>query len=99
MLTKPVFPRAIGICPVCNGTKRQPYTGKHPVAGLSTVDNTIPCQNCGGQYMFGAPSGLVWHNKQDLPCTHSYECVSSANCLHTYKCQHCGDTYQIDSGD
>lgn len=101
MLTKPVYPRSVGTCPVCNGTKRMPYQGQHAatLAGYSKVDGTIPCQNCGGQYMSMSPTGFVWHNQQDLPCTHHYAVTETKNCLHTYRCIHCGDTYQIDSGD
>ena len=102
MLTNPVYPVDVGVCPVCNGTKRQHYAGKYQdsVAGFSKVDHTIPCQNCGGQYMFGTSTGLVRHTKDtNLPCTHDYTCTSSKNCLHTFVCKHCGDTFQIDSGD
>ena len=101
MLTKPVYPRSVGTCPVCNGTKRQSYTGSHPdtCAGYSPADNTIPCQNCGGQYMSGHPTGIVWHNKQDLPCHHQYEITKTSNCYRELTCTECGDRYSIDSGD
>lgn len=101
MLTNPVFPRAVGTCPVCNGAKRQAYKGQYAdsCAGYSKVDNTIPCQNCGGQYMMGIPTGFVWHNKQDQPCTHQYEYLEQRNCSRVYRCTQCGDSYSIDSGD
>jgi len=102
MLTKPVYPRSVGTCPVCNGTKRQD-AGQSPYrthcAGYSPADNTFPCQNCGGQYMAGRPTGLVWHDKQDQPCHHQYEVTKIANCYREYTCTECGDTYSIDSGD
>lgn len=89
----------VSMCPVCNGTQRQAYTGHAGLAGYDKQDQTIPCQNCGGQYMFGTPLGMVRHNVHDQPCTHEYKCISSERCLHTFKCIHCEDTYQIDSGD
>lgn len=101
MLTNPVYPPDVSTCPVCNGTKRQHYEGEYKdlVAGFDKATSTIPCQNCGGQYMFGSPTGLVRHNKDNLPCTHSYKGISSKNCLHVSQCIHCGDTFEIDSGD
>lgn len=101
MLSQIQHPRAVGICPVCNGTKRVAVSpDQHRFsAGYSAIDHTIPCQNCGGQYMFSVPTGLVWHNKDDKPCTHEYQGHKIGNCLHEYRCIHCGDTYQIDSGD
>lgn len=91
----------VSTCPVCNGNKRQVYQGPHAsiIAGFDPVDYTIPCQNCGGQYMFGTPLGVVKHNAEDKPCRHEYVVAQAGKSLQTYTCKHCNDTYQIDSGD
>ena len=74
-----------GICPVCNGT------GKTSDGGL--------CRNCGGQYMYGTPRGTVRLREDGTPCTHSYTSKTVGRCLTEYTCEHCGDRFQIDSGD
>lgn len=72
-----------GVCPCCNGTLKV---------------NGRECRNCGGQYMYGSPKGVVALNKDGVPCTHSYESEKLGNCYYGYKCIHCGDSYSIDSG-
>lgn len=89
-------------CPVCNGSGRVPagdYKYKNVVAGYDHLTDTLRCTNCGGQYMFGNPSGKVRANRDGEPCTHSYESKTVGRCLTEYTCRHCGDRYQIDSGD
>lgn len=91
-----------GTCPVCNGTGRRPagdYQYKHVTAGYDQATDTLDCNNCGGQYMFGRPRGEVRLNKDRQPCTHSYLSRNVGRCLTEYLCEHCGDRYQIDSGD
>lgn len=91
-----------GVCPVCNGSGRRPagdYRYKNVVAGYDASDDTLPCHNCGGQYMYGRPKGQVRLNKEGQPCTHSYQSATVGRCLTEYTCQHCGDRYQIDSSD
>ena len=91
-----------GTCPVCNGSGRVAagdYKYKHVVAGYDKETDTLKCTNCGGQYMFGTPRGEVRLNKEGVPCTHSYTSQTVGRCLTQYTCQHCGDSYQIDSGD
>jgi hypothetical protein len=34
-----------------------------------------------------------------MPCVHVYESSNAGRCLTNYRCVHCGDSYQIDSGD
>ncbi len=91
-------------CPVCNGSCRvavpesvQRY--KSVMAGYDSATDTIPCHNCGAQYMWGSPTGLVNVNTQGEPCTHSYVGENVGRCLTKYTCKHCGDSYKIDSGD
>ena len=93
-----------GTCPVCNGSGRvavpahqQRY--KTVYAGYDAATDTLGCTNCGGQYMYGRPTGEVRLNKSGEPCKHSYTSKTVGRCLTEYTCEHCGDRYQIDSGD
>jgi len=92
-----------GTCPVCEGTHRVAYQGeeryKSVVYGYDSETNTVPCNNCGGQYMYGRPLGTVPFNKHGVPCAHSYKSKNIGRCLTEYTCEHCDDTYSIDSGD
>jgi len=95
-----------GVCPVCNGSGHMPcpddlrdYGVKHGWYGYRADDDTVTCTNCGGQYMYGRPTGEVRLNKDGEPCKHSYTSQTVGRCLTEYTCQHCGDRYQIDSGD
>jgi len=56
------------------------------------------CTNCGGQYMYGTPKGIVRLNKEGLPCTHKYVGSNVGRCLTQYVCEHCSDRFQVDSG-
>lgn len=78
----------MGICPVCNGTKKAEYNGR-----------IYDCQNCGGQKMFGVPTGLVNLRADGTPCKHDYEVTTTRRCWHEYKCKHCSENHVIDSGD
>lgn len=95
----------VGECPVCRGTKRVPAGDKHWVTqctGYDKATHTVPCTNCGGQYMFGFPTGLVRYNTAGVPCTHKYIPASNSHQHRTYRmyvCTQCGDSYDIDSGD
>ena len=79
---------AQGTCPVCNGT------------GVVTASNgrTDECRNCGGQKMFGTPTGMVNLREDGTPCKHQYERSEIGRCLTKYVCIHCKDSYTIDSG-
>lgn len=93
-----------GVCPVCNGSGRVavPETMaqyKSVLAGYDAATDTLGCNNCGGQRMYGRPTGLVRLNKQGQPCRHSYSSRTVGRCLTEYTCVNCGDSYQIDSGD
>lgn len=90
-------------CPVCQGTTRvpagdRPY--KHITQGHDPATDTLPCRNCGCQTMSGRrPTGLVRTRPDGTPCTHAYRRADVGRCLTEYTCTHCGDRYQIDSGD
>ena len=91
-----------GICPVCDGTKRVPAGDskyKSVIAGYDKDTDTFGCTNCGGQYMFGRPTGQVRLNKDGQPCTHQYVSKSVGRCLTEYFCVWCADKHTIDSGD
>ena len=97
-----------GVCPVCNGTGKMPcpdeatrgYGLKNGWYGYDKDTDTITCTNCGGQYMYSKPTGIVKLNKDGVPCKHEYTYAKGRwNCTHDYTCIHCGDHYMIDSGD
>lgn len=92
-----------GICPVCNGSGRVPYTGdiRHAKwrAGYNETDNTLACTNCGGQTMSVHGTGKVNLRPDGTPCVHEYVGETVGRCYHRYVCKHCGDVYYIDSGD
>ena len=91
-----------GTCPVCQGSGRRP-AGNDPhkkiYAGYDAATDTLACTNCGGQYMYGRPSGQVRLNLQGDPCRHVYTSRTVGRCLTQYTCSECGDRYEIDSGD
>ena len=92
-----------GVCPVCNGTCREPagvirkYAST--VASYDMSDDTIACSNCGGRRMYGNPSGEVPLRADGTPCRHVYKGVERGRCYTVYTCIHCNDRYDIDSGD
>jgi len=89
-------------CPVCNGTGRRPAGDakyKSVVAGYDANTDTFACNNCGGQTMWGKPTGKSVLRDDGTPCTHEYVSQNAGRCLTNYTCKHCGDRYQIDSGD
>lgn len=90
-------------CPECNGSTRKPYnldpSWKRVIAGYDAETDSLPCSNCGSQYMFSRSTGLVNLNREGVPCTHVYKGQNAGRCLTEYTCIHCGDRYQIDSGD
>jgi hypothetical protein len=98
-----------GICPCCNGTLRESRLNRYP--NMSVADakrwysheyddatDTMPCTNCGSQYMFGKPTGKVRLNTEGVACVHEYETSTIGRCLTRQTCKHCGDVFTIDSG-
>lgn len=91
-----------GTCPVCNGSGRRSAGESQYKQFYSSYDkdtDTLPCHNCGSQYMYGKPSGQVLLDRNGNPCEHHYTSQVIGRCLTEYTCGHCGDKYQIDSGD
>ena len=93
-------------CPVCNGTGHMPcpdhlrgYGKQYGWYGYNADNDTVTCNNCGAQTMYGRPTGKVGLNKDGVPCTHKYVSKNAGRCLTAYTCEHCGDRYVIDSGD
>ena len=96
--------KGYGICPVCNGSGRmavpeynQKY--KHVYSSYDAETDTLACNNCGGQTMYGSPSGQVPLREDGTPCKHEYTSANVGRCLTQYTCKHCVSSYQIDSGD
>ena len=91
-----------GICPVCNGTTRRSAEGetyKKMYRGYDEVTDTLPCNNCGGQTMYGKPTGEVNLRPDGTPCKHEFNFANVGRCLTRYTCNHCKYSYEIDSGD
>jgi hypothetical protein len=89
-------------CPKCSGTTRIPASGpnKHVMYSYDKGDDTLACDNCGGQTMMGTATGLVRVNPATgLGCIHEYKGSNAGRCLTRYVCQLCSDTYSIDSSD
>lgn len=98
--------KGYGICPVCNGSHRmatpdriRDYAEKYGWYGYSKEDDKCDCTNCGGQTMYGRPTGQVPLREDGTPCTHSYQSATIGRCLTRYTCVHCKSYYDIDSGD
>lgn len=94
--------KGYGVCPCCNGSGRVPagdHKYKHVISGYDKETDTFKCTNCGGQYMFSHPRGNVRLREDGTPCVHEYSSKNVGRCLTEYTCKHCGDRYQIDSGD
>jgi DNA-directed RNA polymerase subunit RPC12/RpoP len=90
------------MCPVCNGTCRRPAGKdlyKEIYAGYDKQTDTLPCNNCGGQMMYGRPTGQVPLNSLGEPCRHTYKSKTIGRCLTDYTCTECGHQFYIDSGD
>jgi len=98
--------KGYGACPVCDGSGRMPtsdrlrsYAEQYGWYGYSKEDDKCSCTNCGGQTMFGRPSGQVPLREDGTPCKHEYKSATVGRCLTRYTCMHCKFTYDIDSGD
>jgi len=93
-----------GVCPVCNGSHRQPAEERmkkyaDTISGYDKNNDTIACNNCGGQGMFGRPTGEVPLRADGTPCKHEYKGVERGRCYTVYTCIHCSHRFDIDSGD
>ena len=88
-----------GVCPVCSGSKRQPAGDFRFTHTYDKETDTVACQNCGGQTMWGKPTGLVPLRPDGTPCSHEYKGVEAGRCYVRYICKHCSDVYGIDSSD
>src|SRR5271157_1150808 len=93
---------SMGVCPVCNGTKRKAagdHKYKEVTATYDKATDTFACTNCGAQTMSLTPTGTVYLRADGSPCVHEYTGTKLGNCYWGYKCKHCPDSYAIDSGD
>ena len=89
----------MGVCPVCDGTKMVPLTETEKNYSWYKDRTHRECQNCGAQRMFSVATGKVPLRPDGTPCTHSYKSETIGRCYTRYTCEHCGDKYEIDSGD
>lgn len=88
-------------CPKCNGTGIMPLSPSQLELNWykSQGQTTTKCNNCGGQFMYGEPTGLVNANRDGEACLHNYVGHKAGRCLTEYVCTKCSSSYQIDSGD
>ena len=90
------------VCPVCNGSGRRPagdLSYKNVLASYDKETDTLDCNNCGGQTMYGRPTGEVNARADGTPCVHEYDSKTIGRCLTRYSCKHCSFSFDIDSGD
>ena len=89
-------------CPVCHGSGRKAAGElskyKNSIAGYDTSNDTVSCNNCGGQLQWGKSLGYVSPNKDGTGCTHYYKSKNIGRCLTRYQCMYCVDYHDIDSG-
>lgn len=88
-----------GVCPVCDGSKQVLLTENEKKYSWNKDKTHTDCRNCGSQYMYGRARGEVNLRPDGTPCTHEYKSTTIGRCLTEYKCIHCSDRYEIDSGD
>lgn len=93
-----LIPNGYGECPVCHGTGINHLSPEEQLKYWGNPKQ-VKCNNCGGQTMSGSPRGYVRLNKEGKPCIHRYIGKQSGRCYVVYDCIHCGDHYDIDSGD
>jgi DNA-directed RNA polymerase subunit RPC12/RpoP len=79
------------------------YARKNGWFGYDPKSDTIRCDNCGGQTMMHTCSGKTFARADGTPCLHEYVGLSDPHETmrgwHKYRCKHCPDYYEIDSGD
>jgi hypothetical protein len=93
------IPTGHGECPICHGTGIHKLTPEES-AKYWKNPTEIKCRNCGGQTMGGKTYGYVrLHKDNGRPCVHEYKGRNVSRCYTVYDCPHCGDRYDIDSGD
>jgi len=97
--------KEFGVCPVCNGTGHKPcpdnlrvYGVKNGWYGYRASDDTVSCDNCGAQKMFGQATGKVPLRDNGEPCKHEYIGKTAGRSYSRYTCLHCNDQYEVDSG-
>lgn len=88
-------------CPKCHGTGNGAALTLFEKLYTWNKERTHhPCNNCGGQYMYGKPSGMTHIDPSTgLGCMHEYKHSLLGRCYHGYRCDNCGDNFTIDSGD
>lgn len=91
-----------GVCPVCNGSGRVAagdHKYKSVMASYDHLTDTLSCTNCGGQTMYGRPTGKVPLRATGEPCVHEYTGRNAGRCYTIYSCNHCSFRFDIDSSD
>jgi hypothetical protein len=93
------------VCPACNGSTRRPVDEaskpyRSVLAGYRAQDDTLPCDNCGGQTMSLRATGRTPIDAATgLGCLHDYVGREAGRCYRIFTCTKCTDSYDIDSSD
>lgn len=100
------IPAGLAVCPKCNGRTRRPVPEAlrryaSITATYRPIDDTLACDNCGGQSMSLQATGYTLPNpKTGLGCLHEFRGQQAGNCYRIYTCTlGCGTRFDIDSSD
>ena len=86
-------------CPACNGTGQELIPEAEMKYSWNKGKTHRPCQNCGGQTMYGKATGKSYLRDDGTACQHEYTGHTKGRCWTEYICNHCGYSYDIDSSD
>jgi hypothetical protein len=77
------IPQGCAACPVCNGTSLQELSQQEQKYSWNKGKTHCPCQNCGGQTMFGKAAGYTKIDPETgTGCKHSFVGRKSWKKLH-----------------
>ena len=97
------IPAGHATCPKCKGTTRRPAPDVSYRKSLATYresDDTLACDNCGGQTMSLRALGYTRVDPATgLGCMHQFIGRNAGRCLTSYRCDKCGAGFDIDSSD
>jgi hypothetical protein len=100
------IPAGMAVCPKCDGSTRRPVPEaskpyRHSLATYCAEDDTLACNNCGGQSMSLTARGFTSINPATgLGCLHQFRGENAGRCYTVYTCTlGCGARYDIDSSD
>jgi len=98
------LPVGMAVCPKCNGSTRRaaPEDARRwRFATYRDSDDTLACDNCGGQSMNLTATGYTSVDPATgLGCLHEFRGENAGRCYTIYTCTRgCGVRFDIDSSD